>query len=692
MAGTNKVINLDPAVVIDSNVEITSTFAKLLAGILSQKDINERLDELVTDAAVDPGVGDDENDGFYPGCIWINGSKIFVCRDATAGAALWTDITTTGGEAAAAYRDFTDQASDPASPSAGVRRFFSDVVGQIFVKDSAGNKSIISQGTQINHIGQPGKLGFGVGICPPELLGAYNALHPGEEVLPINGTYDITSSNYGNYKVSHDGSVIVWNPFGWQKKNADNTGDIKPEGYFKDEAAANAAGYSVPRVFINGGVIQRGIFLDKYKPSLTGITSADLDASGSLANYGVASSIKLGNPISSSAESKRLNPGTDNLYAGSFSNCRANGKTPADIYAGAIDAIKSRGDAFHVMAVFAAEWLRFVTQVHKQAAIGTANCAFNGITPSEPRGNNYYGVDYYDSGVTYPVCDDAYWGGKTAPGEARKSGGGIPFNKTTHNGQDSGIAIDANLYEFLPGVTCIAESAQAITAITRAAQAVVTITNAAAANSNYVDGKPVQIGGSLTGEWATLLKDKIFTISDLSGNTFKLKNKAGVYVDTSALTADYASGLTSLTGKFYVLKEFVDLKDVTPGTTLATDLWGATGVAAMYDEIDIDFCGDFGQRFGNGTNQVYSGATDRTSNAYKLSAAGLPMNKDSYSSGGSALMGYDYNYIYIANQLAPLGFFYWANSASAGVGARGWDGSRGGSYRGVSFRGGLFVG
>lgn len=606
--------------------------------------------------------------------------------------AQWRNSDSTGAESSAAYRDFIERAAKPGNPASGVRRISIDTEGRIYVQDSTGNEVVLSTGTLINHIGQPGKLGFGVGICPPELLGAYNALHPGEEILPINGTYDITSSNYGNYKVSHDGSIIVWNPYGWQKKNADNTGDIKPEGYFKDEAAANAAGYSVPRVFINDGVIQRGIFLDKYKPSLTGITASDLDGSGSLANKGVASSIKLGNPISSSAESKRLNPGTDNLYAGSFSNCRANGKTPADIYAGAIDAIKSRGDEYHVMAVFAAEWLRFVTQVHKQAAIGTANCAYNGITPSEPRGNNYYGVDYYDSGVTYLVYDDAYWGGKTAPGEARKSGGGTPFNKTTHNGQDSGIAIDANLYEFLPGVTCIAESAQAITAITRAAQAVVTITNAAAANANYVDGKPVQIGGSLTGEWATLLKDKIFTISDISGNTFKLKNKAGAYVDTSALTADYASGLTSLTGKFYVLKESVDLKVVTPGTTLATDLWGATGVAAMYDEIDIDFCGDFAQRFGNGANQVYSGATDRTSNAYKLSAAGLPMNKDSYSSGGSALMGYDYNYIYIANQLAPLGFFFWYYTTHAGVGARSWTFHRGHSLRYVSFRGGLFIG
>jgi len=605
--------------------------------------------------------------------------------------AQWVNSDSTGAEASAAYRDFIERAAKPGSPGAGIRRISLDTEGRIFVLDSTGNEVMLQTGTLVNHIGEPGKRGFGVGICPPELLGAYNALHPGEEILPINGTYDISSSNYGNYKVSHDGSIITWVPFGWQKKNADNTGDIKPEGYFIDEAAANTAGYSVPRVYINGGKINRGIFLDKYKPSLTGITASDLDGSGSLANKGVASSIKLGNPISSSAESKRLNPGTDNLYAGSFSNCRANSKSPADNYSGAIDAIKSRGSSYHAMGLFAAEWLRFMSQVHKQAAIGTANCAWNGVSPSEPRGNNYYGVDYYDNGVTYAACDDGYWGAKNAPMEARKNGGGTPFNKTTHNGQDSGICLDANQWEFLPGVTCITESAQAIAAITREAQAVVTVTDAAAANSNYANGKPVMIGGSLTGEWAALLKDKFFTISDISGNTFKLKNKAGAYVDSSALTADYSSGLTSLTGKFYMLKESVDLKNVTSGTSLATDLWGATGVAAMYDEIDIDFCGGFDVRYGNGANQVFSGEVNRALNAYKVSAAGLPMNKDSYGSG-TALMGYDYCYIYMVNQLAPLGFGAWDSSAGAGVGARLWDNIRLYANRSVSFRGGLFIG
>ena len=677
----------------DAQVDVTSTFTKLLSGLSVQKTVNEKLDNLVTVTTTSPGGSDDEAHGCFAGCFWINTSagSAFQCKDASTGAAVWVNISLSGAESLP-YRDFTNQSSDPLSPSSGSCRMFTDIAGQLFTKDSSGNKTMLSKGTKINDIGAPGHLGFGVGVCPPEALGAYNALHPEEELMSINGTYDINSDNYGNYKVSHDGSIMVWVPFAWQKKNADNTGDIKPEGYFSSEIAANAAGYSVPRIFINAGEVKRGVFIDKYKPSLTGVTSTDLNASGSVENKGIASSIKLGNPISSENVSKRLNPGTDNLFAGSFANCRANGKSPVDACYGSVDAIKSRGDDYHVNTLFAGEFLRFLAQLHKQAAYGTVNCAFNGISPSEPRGNNNYGVDCYDAACTFAACDDGYWGAKTAPMEARKTGGGSPFNKTTHNGQDCGISdINGNQYEFMPGVTCIAETAQAITGITRAAEAVVTITNSEAANSNYADGKPVQIGGTLTGEWATLLKNKIFTISNLSGNTFKLKNQAGAYINTSALSADYVSDLTSITGKFYVLKESVDIKSVTSGTSLSTDLWGSTGVAAMYDEIDIDFCGDFLQKFGNGSNQVYSGDTDRSSNAYKLSAAGLPLSKTSYSSSGTALMGYDYNYISIVDQLAPLGFYNWSYTTSAGVGARYWYYYRDTSYSNVSFRGGLFI-
>ena len=678
----------------DAQVDITSSFTKLLSGLATQKTVNEKVDKLITVTTTDPLVTSDGANGYFQGCLWLNTTtaKVYLCKVSTTGAAVWIDLTLTGSEATAAYRDFTDQVSDPAAPASGAHRMFYDASGVIYVKDSLGAKIMLTQGTKINHIGSAGGLGYGVGICPPDLLAVYNVANSGKEIRSMNGTFDITSDNYGNYYVTHDSSVIVWIPYFWAKIASDNTVSTKPGGDFADEATANAAGYILPRGFINGGLIKRGVFLDKYAASLTGITAAVLDASGSLAGNGILSSIKNGNPISSDgAMMRKLVTASDNLYAGAFGNCRANAQSPANAYYGGIDAVKSRGSQYHVMTVFERQILRILSKAHQAAATGTNFCAWNGVAPYAPKGNNYYGVDYNDSGCSFAACDDQYWGPKTAPGEARKTGGGTPFARTTHNGQNSGVSdINGNQYMFLMGLTCIAESAQGISSITRASQCVITIPNASASKSNYVNGRPVLITGNLSGEWA-FLKDSLFTISDLSGNTFKIKNQAGAYVDTSALSADYSSGLNSTTGKFYVLKESVDVKDITSGVSLSTDHWGATGVAAMFDEVFPDFCGSYVERVGSGSNQVFSGETNRTADAYKLSAALLCMNKNSYDGSGATAQGNDYYIIYILDNMAPLAFYTWGSDTAAGVGASTLTYNRTTAYSYVSVRGGLYL-
>ena len=674
----------------DAQVDITSSFTKLLSGLATQKTVNEKVDKLITVTTTDPLVTSDGANGYFQGCLWLNTTtaKVYLCKVSTTGAAVWIDLTLTGSEATAAYRDFTDQVSDPAAPASGAHRMFSDASGVIYVKDSLGAKIMLTPGTKINHIGSAGGLGYGVGICPPDLLAVYNVANSGKEIRSMNGTFDITSDNYGNYYVTHDSSVIVWIPYFWAKIGSDNVVTTKPGGDYADEATANAAGYFLPRGFVNGGLIKRGLFLDKYSASLTGITAAVLDASGSLAGNGIFSSIKNGNPLSSDGAMKRCLAGSDNLYAGAFSNCRANTQTPANAYYGGIDAVKSRGSQYHGWTVFERQILRILSKAHQVAAVGTNYCAWNGVSPYAPKGNNNYGADYNDSALTFTACDDAYWGARN---EARKAGSGSVFAKTTHNGQNSGICdINGNQYMFLMGLTCIAESAQAIASIDRAAQCTVTVTNVAASKSNYANGRPVLITGSLTGEWATLLKDKLFTISDLSGNTFKIKNQAGAYVDTSALTADYSSGLSSTTGKFYVLKESIDVKDITSGVSGATDHWGATGVAAMFDEVFPDFCGSYVQALGSGNNQVFSGETNRTLDAYKLSAALLCKDKNG-SGAGTTAMGNDYYIPYIVDNMAPRAFYGWNDIATAGVGASFLSNSRTSASRIVSVRAGLYL-
>lgn len=44
------------------------------------------------EASADPTANDDSGDQYTRGSVWINGGKIFMCADATAGAANWVQI------------------------------------------------------------------------------------------------------------------------------------------------------------------------------------------------------------------------------------------------------------------------------------------------------------------------------------------------------------------------------------------------------------------------------------------------------------------------------------------------------------------------------------------------------------------------------------------------------------------------
>lgn len=61
--------------------------------------LSSRLDNQAT---TDPTTGDDANDGYAIGSIWINTSsdEAFICTDATAGAAVWKSLTAGGAGAA----------------------------------------------------------------------------------------------------------------------------------------------------------------------------------------------------------------------------------------------------------------------------------------------------------------------------------------------------------------------------------------------------------------------------------------------------------------------------------------------------------------------------------------------------------------------------------------------------------------
>ena len=491
---------------------------------------------------------------------------------------------------------------------------------------------------RINEIGIAGRVGFGVGICPA-IPSNYTALA---------GTYTLGHDDYGNYQYS-DGSILCWVPAYYARiGHADNptyatygvnSVDIKPVSYFADKAAANAAGYFLPRCFIDGSTIKSGFFIDKYMCSNNG---------------GIASSIKNSNPLSSAADH---NP---------FSGLTG---APPNNYAGAWTAAKTRGASFFVTSRFMYAALALLSLAHGQAAISATNCAWydaSGVT-NFPKGcNNNALKDVSDTAVTY--TSDGY-------SNCGKTGSGLPFAKTTHNGQNCGVAdLNGLMWEISQGVTCIAVG-KAITAATQTNPVKLTMTA-----HGMTTGKELMVTGIVG---MTQLNDKIYKVTVVDANNVTLDG-----VDGTAFTA-YTSGGTGTYGTFYVAKESAVMANFTSGNTLATDHFGAVGVAANMDAFTpacfrTDYPNNgFAQKLGNGANQVLS--AELTGNNAVLRSLGVPIALGA-SSAGSNLFGQDYLYQYIRNELCLLSGAVWGSGSSAGVWASHWGNSRADSSVSVGFR------
>jgi len=249
-------------------------------------------------------------------------------------------------------------------------------------------------------IGVPGTLGFGVGVCLEDAAG-YTGL-PGHDV--------IGHQNYGNYQYT-DGSVMAWVPiFYYRIGHPDNPTygeygvnsiDIKGPETYADEAAANADGYALHRAFIDGGQVQPGFMHDKYLCSN---------------NAGTASSIRNGDPLSTNSAHNPISGLTG---------------SPANNYGGTWEAAKTRGSQFFVCSQFIRGAIAMLALAHAQASTTTTFNAWYDATNNWPKGcNNTALGDHADADVSY--TSDGY-------SNCGKTGSGVPFAKTTHNGQESGI-------------------------------------------------------------------------------------------------------------------------------------------------------------------------------------------------------------------------------------------------------------
>lgn len=256
----------------------------------------------------------------------------------------------------------------------------------------------------VNDIGVPGQEGFGVGVCPGPLPEGMTA-----------------SDTYGNY-IFTDGSIMVWIPAFFYKIGTDknllplHAVSIKPFDHFKDMAHAKHSGYALHRAFYDGGVVQPGVFVDKFMCSNNG---------------GIASSLMGGKPLSTSCSHNPIKGLNDK---------------PENAFFGAIQAAKTRGVNFFVNSRFIHAALALLSLAHAGASTDTTHCGWFGEKNNFPKGcNNASRGDYFDSEIRYE--GDGY-------GQCGLTGSANHFNRTTHNGQISGVAdLNGLMYEINPGLT-----------------------------------------------------------------------------------------------------------------------------------------------------------------------------------------------------------------------------------------------
>jgi len=298
----------------------------------------------------------------------------------------------------------------------------------LYTYNNLRQKGIIPEHTPYGDIGTPGGLGFGVGIYPSiDDLSDYN-------LTPAANAYRRGSDNYGNY-IHSNGSIMVFIPkFYYRIGNVaapayptfgDNTIEIRGVKDYENEVAANVDGFILHRAFIDGGLEKSGFFIDKY------------EASQSLSDSNIAVSVKNGIPIS-------LTTTTTFTRSATMTGCVGQ----------LLDAVKlsrDRGTGYNCSSIFMKSALAMLALCHAQ---NTTSSEFNEWYDETdvinfPKGNNNSALaDVNDTSTMFTTAGDS--------GDANKArtGSGVNFKKTTHNGQTCGVAdINGNMWEVNIGIT-----------------------------------------------------------------------------------------------------------------------------------------------------------------------------------------------------------------------------------------------
>lgn len=267
-------------------------------------------------------------------------------------------------------------------------------------------------------IGKAGDMGFGVGV-----YGGASADLAEMKLTPMDGYDDPSHANYGNYQ-HENGSVMCFVPaFCYRIGNPTAPSyqrDKENALEIRDAALGEGDGWFLHRAFIDGGQQKSGFFFDKY------ICSKDV--------YGrYAVSVKNGDNIVLDSGQAGSN--------GMMSGCSGS------IY-DSIALGHARGQAYFVTTAFQWSAIAMLSLAHGQAATSSRWCAWYdslGYT-NYPRGNTQSLKDVNESSVV--------WTPHSAKPNVGKTGSGTPFNKTTHNGQVSGITdVSGSQWQVALGVT-----------------------------------------------------------------------------------------------------------------------------------------------------------------------------------------------------------------------------------------------
>ena len=267
-------------------------------------------------------------------------------------------------------------------------------------------------------IGSAGQQGFGVGV-----YGGDPADLTAMGLTPMEGCEDPTSDNYGNY-IHTNGSIMCCIPaFCYRLGKATAPSYSRDDGdaleikdatkfpQFSHDAVFSSPDFGndwiLHRAFVDGNKLKNAFFIDKY------LCSNVNDQAASVKN---ADWLMCHDDTAEPYFTKHISGTVGQAYD-------------------AITLSRARGDYYSLVTCYQWSAISLLSLAHGQAATSADACAWYDAnhTTNFPKGaTKEYGLDFNDANIRY--TDHSYGCGFA------KTGSGTPFNKTTHNGQASGVA------------------------------------------------------------------------------------------------------------------------------------------------------------------------------------------------------------------------------------------------------------